>query len=61
LQHWAIRPVISAACYQLEADDDLRCCVLFARGEHFTARLDLATVGRTAYVPEGQDPVHLRR
>ena len=29
----------------LEADDDLRCGVLFAHGEHFTGGLDLAEVG----------------
>ena len=29
----------------LERDDDLRCGVLFAHGEHFTGGLDLAEVG----------------
>ena len=37
---------LAAGCYELEADDDLRCGVLSARGEHFTAGLDLATAGR---------------
>ncbi len=42
---------LAAARCELEADDDLRCGVLSARGEHFTAGLDLATAGRKAYVP----------
>jgi len=43
---------LATACYELEADYDLRCGVLLARGEHFTAGLDLATAGRRmAYVP----------
>jgi len=36
---------LAAAYYELEADDDLRCGVLFAHGEHFTGGLDLAEVG----------------
>jgi enoyl-CoA hydratase len=35
---------LAAAYYELETDDDLRCGVLFAHGEHFTAGLDLAEV-----------------
>jgi enoyl-CoA hydratase/carnithine racemase len=35
---------LAAAYYELEADDDLRCGVLFAHGEHFTVGLDLAEV-----------------
>ncbi|HTZ64543.1 MAG TPA: crotonase/enoyl-CoA hydratase family protein [Solirubrobacteraceae bacterium] len=31
--------------YELENDDELRCGVLFAHGEHFTGGLDLAEVG----------------
>jgi len=33
---------LARAYYQLEADDDLRCGVLFAHGDHFTAGPDLA-------------------
>jgi len=36
---------LSAAYYQLENDDDVRCGVLFAHGDHFTGGLDLAEVG----------------
>ena len=36
---------LAAAYYQLEHDDDVRCGVLFAHGEHFTGGLDLAEVG----------------
>ncbi|MCW2983780.1 MAG: enoyl-CoA hydratase/carnithine racemase [Conexibacter sp.] len=46
----------------LERDDDLRCGVLFAHGEHFTGGLDLAEVGpalaegRLAYPDDARDP-----
>jgi enoyl-CoA hydratase/carnithine racemase len=36
---------LAAAYYELENDDELRCGVLFARGDHFTGGLDLAEVG----------------
>ncbi|MCR3771468.1 crotonase/enoyl-CoA hydratase family protein, partial [Pseudomonas aeruginosa] len=36
-----------AALGEYEADDKLRCALLFAHGEHFTAGLDLANVGET--------------
>jgi enoyl-CoA hydratase len=36
---------LAAAFTQLEDDDALRCGVLFAHGDHFTAGLDLAEVG----------------
>ncbi|MFO0679206.1 MAG: crotonase/enoyl-CoA hydratase family protein [Polyangiaceae bacterium] len=36
---------LGAAFDLLEADDDLRCGLVFAHGEHFTAGLDLANVG----------------
>ena len=36
---------LAAAYYELEADEELRCGVLFAHGEHFTGGLDLAEVG----------------
>jgi enoyl-CoA hydratase len=35
---------LAAAYHELEDDNDLRCGVLFAHGEHFTAGLDLAEV-----------------
>jgi enoyl-CoA hydratase len=46
----------------LEADDDLRCGVLFAHGEHFTGGLDLAEVGPAladgalTYPQDARDP-----
>jgi len=36
---------LARAYEQLERDDELRCGVLFAHGEHFTGGLDLAEVG----------------
>ena len=35
---------LSAAFESMEKDDDVRCGVVFAHGEHFTAGLDLADV-----------------
>ena len=46
----------------LERDDDLRCGVLFAHGEHFTGGLDLAEVGpalaegNLTYPEDARDP-----
>jgi enoyl-CoA hydratase len=46
----------------LERDDELRCGVLFAHGEHFTGGLDLAEVGPAladgtlAYPDDARDP-----
>jgi enoyl-CoA hydratase/carnithine racemase len=36
---------LAAAYHELETDDDIRCGVLFAYGDHFTGGLDLAEVG----------------
>src|SRR5256885_534497 len=36
---------LAAAYHKLENDDELRCGVLFAHGDHFTGGLDLAEVG----------------
>src|SRR6478735_4762429 len=36
---------LAAAYHELETDDDIRCGVLFAHGDHFTGGLDLAEVG----------------
>ncbi|UQS25912.1 enoyl-CoA hydratase-related protein [Amycolatopsis thermalba] len=46
----------SRAYALLESDDGLRCGVLFARGEHFTAGLDLADVGRAIQAGTGLSP-----
>lgn len=46
----------------LERDDELRCGVLFAHGDHFTGGLDLAEVGpalaegRLSYPDDARDP-----
>jgi enoyl-CoA hydratase/carnithine racemase len=36
---------LAAAYHRLETDDEVRCGVLFAHGDHFTGGLDLAEVG----------------
>src|SRR4051794_25682713 len=36
---------LAAAYHELETDDDIRCGVLFAHGDHFTGGLDLVEVG----------------
>ena len=36
---------LAVAYHELETDDDIRCGVLFAHGDHFTGGLDLAEVG----------------
>ncbi len=45
---------IAAAFELMEKDDDVRCGVVFANGEHFTAGLDLANVAPV--VSEGKMP-----
>jgi enoyl-CoA hydratase/carnithine racemase len=57
---------LGAALGELGRDPDLRCGVLFAHGEHFTAGLDLAqwaphfSAGRFPELPEGAaDPLGL--
>jgi len=36
---------LASAYYELEHDEEIRCGVLFAHGDHFTGGLDLAEVG----------------
>src|SRR6201981_3224142 len=36
---------LAVAYHELETDEDIRCGVLFAHGDHFTGGLDLAEVG----------------
>lgn len=56
---------LSQAYGVLEGDDDLRCGVLFAHGDHFTGGLDLSDVGgdiasNSMSIPEnGRDPWRL--
>jgi enoyl-CoA hydratase len=53
---------LGRAYERLEQDDDLRCGVLFAHGDHFTGGLDLAEVGPAladgtlAYPVDARDP-----
>lgn len=53
---------LGRAYEQLERDEDLRCGVLFAHGEHFTGGLDLAEVGPAladgslVYPEDARDP-----
>ncbi|GGF36837.1 crotonase/enoyl-CoA hydratase family protein [Williamsia phyllosphaerae] len=56
---------LSRAYALLESDPDLRCGVLFAHGDHFTAGLDLVDVGpaiasgTATYPSDGRDPWRL--
>ncbi|MFE5790406.1 crotonase/enoyl-CoA hydratase family protein [Rhodococcus erythropolis] len=56
---------LSRAYGLLESDDDLRCGVLFAHGEHFTGGLDMVDVGPivvagdSPYPEDGRDPWRL--
>ena len=56
---------LSEAYAQLEADDELRCGLLYAEGEHFTGGLDLAEVGpavesgQNLFPEDGVDPLDL--
>ncbi len=56
---------LSQAMTEYDDDDALRCAVLYAEGEHFTAGLDLAEVGpavragEALFPPEGVDPLGL--
>ncbi len=56
---------LSRAYGLLESDDDLRCGVLFAHGEHFTGGLDMVDVGpvvasgQSPYPKDGRDPWRL--
>lgn len=58
----ALLMALGRAYERLERDDDLRCGVLFAHGEHFTGGLDLAEVGPAladgslAYPDDARDP-----
>ena len=53
---------LGRAYEQLERDEELRCGVLFAHGEHFTGGLDLAEVGPAladgslSYPDDARDP-----
>ncbi len=53
---------LGRAYEQLEQDDELRCGVLFAHGDHFTGGLDLAEVGPAlaegslSYPADARDP-----
>jgi enoyl-CoA hydratase len=57
---------IGRAYAELDRDDDLRCGVLHARGDHFTGGLDLAewapvfAGGKMPIAPDGLDPLGLQ-
>jgi enoyl-CoA hydratase/carnithine racemase len=55
---------LSMAYAELERDDQLRCGVLFAHGDHFTSGLELtqfaASLGHLEYPEEAIDPFGLR-
>jgi enoyl-CoA hydratase/carnithine racemase len=48
---------LALAIGELESDDELRCGVLFAHGDHFTAGLDLADVAPAILESGGRLPV----
>jgi enoyl-CoA hydratase len=56
---------LSEAYALLESDDELRCGVLYAHGEHFTGGLDMVAVGpavaagESPFPDEGRDPWRL--
>jgi enoyl-CoA hydratase len=56
---------LSHAYSLLESDENLRCGVLYAHGEHFTGGLDMVDVGPAVlagedpYPPDGRDPWRL--
>jgi enoyl-CoA hydratase/carnithine racemase len=57
---------LSAAYSKLEAEHDLRCAVLYAEGDHFTAGLDMPTIvplrreGKPLLPTSEVDPFNLR-
>jgi enoyl-CoA hydratase len=57
---------LARACSQLERTHALRCAVLYAEGDHFTAGLDMPKIaplrqaGKPLYPPEEVDPFNLR-
>src|SRR5271168_244172 len=57
---------LARACTLLERTHELRCAVLYAEGDHFTAGLDMPKIaplrlaGRPLYPPEEVDPFNLR-
>jgi len=57
---------LARACSTLERTHDLRCAVLHAQGDHFTAGLDMPKIaplrqaGEPLYPPEEVDPFNLR-
>lgn len=60
---------LSEAFTRFDEDDDLRCAILFAHGDHFTGGLDLAEVGPhvassgSLFPDDGVDPlgIHSKR
>lgn len=58
--------VLARACTLLERTHELRCAVLHAEGDHFTAGLDMPKIaplrqaGKSLYPPEEVDPLNLR-
>src|ERR1700758_4427365 len=56
---------LAVAYHDLETDDEVRCGVLFAHGEHFTGGLDLVDVGpgvaagQSPFPEDGRDPFRL--
>src|SRR5947209_17458227 len=60
----AMLNALGLAYAELEHDDELRCGVLFAHGDHFTAGLELtqfaSSLGHFEYAEEALDPLGIR-
>src|SRR5258708_32953996 len=59
----AMLNALGLAYAELEHDDELRCGVLFAHGDHFTAGLELtqfaSSLGRFEYAEDALDPLRV--
>jgi enoyl-CoA hydratase/carnithine racemase len=61
----AMYEALARAYHELDIEDDLRCGVLFAHGDHFTAGIDLIefvepfSLGRSVVPSDGLDPMGL--
>src|SRR5260370_35652862 len=60
----AMLNALGLAYAELEHDDELRCGVLFAHGDHFTGGLELtqfaSSLGHFEYAEEALDPLGIR-
>src|SRR2546429_2864655 len=61
---WSMLSALGLAYAELEHDDQLRCGVLFAHGDHFTGGFELtqfsSSLGHFDYPVDALDPLGLR-